>query len=103
MPTGGADRSDASLVPGENIVFGGAGANRTVTLTPVGNRFGVVTINVVVSDGTNSVNVYFVLTVMPRADALSVTDSIAAINTQTDSGLVATRNAVDGGEVTQVL
>ena len=43
--------SNATLVPTGNIVFGGSGANRTVTVTPAANQSGTATITVTVSDG----------------------------------------------------
>ena len=52
-----------TLVPNGNIVFGGSGANRTVTVTPAANQSGVATITVTVSDGTTSASDSFVLTV----------------------------------------
>jgi uncharacterized repeat protein (TIGR01451 family) len=44
--------SNTTIVPNGNIVFGGAGANRTVTVTPAANQIGIVDIIVTVSDGT---------------------------------------------------
>src|SRR5438874_8765440 len=52
-----------TLVPNANIVFGGTGANRTVTLTPAANQTGVATISVVVRDGQLSTSTSFLLTV----------------------------------------
>lgn len=46
-----ATSSNPALVPVSNIVFGGTGANRTVTVTPVAGQFGSATITVTVSDG----------------------------------------------------
>ena len=43
--------SNTTLVPNANIVFGGSGANRTVTVTPAANQNGTATITVTVSDG----------------------------------------------------
>ena len=44
--------SNQTIVPDANIVLGGSGANRTVTVTPVANQHGgPVTITVTVSDG----------------------------------------------------
>ena len=43
--------SNPTLVPNGNIVFGGSGANRTVTVTPAANQTGTATITVTVSDG----------------------------------------------------
>lgn len=42
--------SDPALVPAANISFGGSGANRTVTISPVGGVSGVTTITLTVSD-----------------------------------------------------
>ena len=44
--------SNAALIPDANIVFGGSGANQTVTLTPVSGASGTSTITITVSDGT---------------------------------------------------
>jgi hypothetical protein len=64
--------SNTTLVPNANIVFGGSGANRTVTVTPAANQYGEATITITATDdggvvGTTS----FVLTVL-RPDALLV-------------------------------
>ncbi|MBI2928793.1 MAG: hypothetical protein HYY24_24280 [Verrucomicrobia bacterium] len=42
--------SDTTLVPNANIVFGGAGSSRTVTVTPAANQSGAATITVTVTD-----------------------------------------------------
>jgi hypothetical protein len=42
--------SDTNLVPAANIVFGGSGSNRTVTVTPATGQTGTVTITVIVTD-----------------------------------------------------
>lgn len=42
--------SNPALLPDANISFGGSGANRTVSLTPVPNQIGTVTINITVND-----------------------------------------------------
>ena len=55
--------SNTALVPNANIVFGGSGANRTVTVTPAAHQYGVATISVTVSDGVASSTDTFVLTV----------------------------------------
>ncbi|MBI1874429.1 MAG: adhesin, partial [Acidobacteria bacterium] len=46
--------SNTTLVPTANIVFGGSGASRTVTVTPAANQNGSATITVTVSDGALS-------------------------------------------------
>ena len=55
--------ANPTLVPTNNIVFGGNGSNRTLTVTPAANQTGTATITVTVSDGTNSAGDAFVLTV----------------------------------------
>ena len=55
--------SNTNLVPTNNIVFGGTGSNRTVTVTPVAGQTGTATITVSVSDGVNTGSDSFVLTV----------------------------------------
>ena len=58
--------SNSTLVPTANIVFGGAGANRTITITPAANQAGTSTITVTVSDGTLTAQTSFNLTVTPN-------------------------------------
>jgi formylglycine-generating enzyme required for sulfatase activity len=58
-----ASSSNTTLVPNANIVFGGSGDNRTVTVTPVSGQSGTATITVTVSDGSLSTSDTFVLTV----------------------------------------
>src|SRR5436190_7437633 len=43
--------SNPGLVPDANILFGGSGSNRTVTITPATNQFGSTTITLTVRDG----------------------------------------------------
>ena len=50
-------------MPNANIVFGGSGASRTVTVTPAADGTGIATITVAVSDGTSSTPTAFLLTV----------------------------------------
>ncbi len=47
--------SDTALVPTANIVLGGSGANRTVTVTPLTGQTGIVTITLTVKDAQNVV------------------------------------------------
>ncbi len=58
--------SNPSLVPVANIVFGGAGANRTVTVTPVAGLTGTATLTLTVSDGALTASRNFTLTVTPN-------------------------------------
>jgi len=60
--------SNTTLVPNANIVFGGSGANRTVTVTPALNRSGSATITVTATDAAGgSTSDSFVLTVVAPA------------------------------------
>jgi hypothetical protein len=43
--------SQPSLLPPNNIVFGGSGASRSVTFTPLPNQFGTAQVAIVVTDG----------------------------------------------------
>jgi hypothetical protein len=66
--------SNTTLVPNTNIVFGGSGANRTVTVTPAANQSGTTTIAITVSDGTLTASDTFVLTVNAVNDAPTISD-----------------------------
>ena len=61
--------TNTTLVPNGNIVFGGSGANRTVSITPAANQTGTATITVTVSDGTLTTVHPFLLTVTAVNDA----------------------------------
>jgi hypothetical protein len=60
--------SDPNLIPLNNIVLGGTGANRTIKITPATNAFGTATVTVTVSDGTDSTNRSFQVIVNPVND-----------------------------------
>ncbi len=75
--------SNTVLVPNANIVFGGSGANRTVTVTPASNQSGTATITVTVSDGGTPVNDSFLLTV----NAFPTISNITNQNTDEDTAL----------------
>src|SRR5208283_678073 len=62
--------TNLSIVPIGNIVFGGSGTNRTLTVTPATYTYGVDTVTVSVSDGSLSANTSFVLTVNPIVDSV---------------------------------
>jgi VCBS repeat-containing protein len=70
--------NNTALVPNGNIVFGGSGANRTVTVTPVAGQTGTATITVTVSDGTLSTPTSFQLTVL----GANMAPTISAIGNQ---------------------
>jgi CSLREA domain-containing protein len=61
--------TNQTLVPNNDIVFGGSGADRTVTITPAADEFGTATITVTVTDANGgTVSDTFTLTVNPVND-----------------------------------
>lgn len=62
-----ASTSNSGLVPLTNVVFGGSGANRSVTITPVANLLGSATVTVTVSDGVLSASDTFSVSVTGTA------------------------------------
>ena len=66
-----ATSSDTTLIPQANIVLGGTGASRTITLTPAADANGSADITVQVSDGMLTTSKTFSLAVTPVNDAPS--------------------------------
>jgi uncharacterized repeat protein (TIGR01451 family) len=98
-----ATSSNVTLVPNNpaNIDVAGSGSSRTLTINPVADGFGTSTITVTVNGANGqSMTDTFVLTVNPVGDTPSVTNATTNEDSQTLSGLVITRNAVDGAEIT---
>ena len=62
--------SNLTLVPTANIVLGGSGAARTVTVTPAASQTGVSTISLTVSDGLLTAATSFELTVTATSAGL---------------------------------
>ena len=94
-----ATSSQPGLAP--NPTISGSGSTRTITINPVANQFGSATITVNVFDnGGQSMTDTFGLIVNPVGDQPSVTNASTTVNTQSTSGLVISRNAVDGAEIT---
>ncbi len=59
-----AASSNPALIPTNNIVFGGSGSNRTVTLTPLANQSGDAAVTITVSDGLATAGTNFTLSVL---------------------------------------
>src|SRR5204863_8828192 len=89
-----ASSSNTNLVPTNNVVFGGSGASRTVTITPATNQNGASTITIGVSDGASSTNTSFVLTVNAVNDA-PVLSAIPNLNVTETRTLLYTNVATD--------
>lgn len=97
-----ASSGNTTLVPNNpaNINVTGSGSTRTLNITPASNQFGSSTITVTVNTVTESMSDTFVLTIAAVADTPSVTNATVNEDSQNLSGLVITRNAADGAEVT---
>gem|GEM_PF-5841716 len=83
--------SNPSLVPNANIVLGGSGANRTVTVTPAADQSGTATITLTVSDGSLTASNSFVLTVLAVDQEVEITfrngDGKLTVNEYADATL----------------
>jgi phosphodiesterase/alkaline phosphatase D-like protein len=76
--------SNTALVPDANIVLGGSGANRTVTVTPLADMIGTTSVNLTVHDGQFSSSRGFVVTVTGTAlDAWRFANFGSSANTGT--------------------
>ena len=68
-----ATSSDGTRIPSGNIVLGGSGTNRTVTITPALNQYGgPVTITLTVNDGVATTQMTFEVTVIAVNDAPTI-------------------------------
>ena len=84
-----ATSSNTTVVPGSNIVFGGSGSSRTVTVTPAANQSGTSTITVTVSDGSLTASDSFVLTVAAVNDAPTISNiANRSINQDASTGAI---------------
>lgn len=85
-----AASSNQTLVSVSNIVFAGAGAQRTVTITPAADQHGSTVITITVSDGVAVASESFTLTVQPVDDAPTLTGlTDVAIDEDTSTGPLA--------------
>jgi uncharacterized repeat protein (TIGR03806 family) len=65
--------SNPQLIPLTNILLGGSGNDRTVTITPAANQFGTASVTLTVSDGDgDSTSLSFQVTVNPVNDPPSI-------------------------------
>ena len=76
-------------------MFGGSGANRTVTVTPAAGQTGTATITVTVNDGPNNTSTNFVVTVNPGSPTPTPTPTPTP-----PAGLVAAYNFNEGSGTT---
>jgi hypothetical protein len=88
--------SDEALVPNANIVFGGQGTNRTVTVTPAADQVGIATITITVSDGEASDSTCFDLVV----NGPPITGLVAAYSFDEGGGSTASDASGNGNQGT---
>src|SRR5207248_2046552 len=72
---------NTTLVPLSNIVLGGSGSNRTVTVTPAAGQTGATQIDLIASDGILKTTTSFALTI--NAVAVNTLPTISSIGSQT--------------------
>ncbi len=79
-----ANSANPTLVPNENIEFGGSGTDRTVTIAPVPGQQGEANITITVRDehGNTATRVFTVLIGQPEIS--DIPDQFTRINTPTD-------------------
>ncbi|MBL9208553.1 MAG: hypothetical protein JNN01_25950 [Opitutaceae bacterium] len=81
--------SNPTLLPAANLVFGGTGANRTLSATPAANQTGTATVTVTVSDGVLAGSTSFVLTVSTANSSPTITEiSNRSINANSSTGAI---------------
>ena len=83
--------SNPTLVPVANIVFGGGGAARTVTVTPAAGLVGSASITVTVSDGALTASTSFLLTVTSSAPVVADISHFPAPPTPAEAVTVSAR------------
>lgn len=85
-----ATSSDTTLLPLVGITFGGTGSKRTVSARPTTTRSGVVTVTVIVSDGTLTTSEAFKVTVQPTStrtfSAMAAPSTSEAVASNPDTG-----------------
>ena len=98
-----ASSNNPDLVTDFSVVYQQGAATGQLKFTAIANKFGSAIITVRLNDGEEQNNIVtrqFTLIVNPVADTPSITDAIYESPPYTTSGLVISRNPVDGAEVT---
>jgi hypothetical protein len=94
-----ASSSNPSVAPLANLALGGAGANRTITVTPAANQSGSAVITLTVSDGAASAQGTFQVTVTPANDP-PVMAAIGPVSTPEDTAVPVTVTVSDLDDIT---
>src|ERR1035441_2719738 len=84
-----ASSTSLSLLPTNNIVFGGSDSNRTVTLTPISGQTGEADITITVSDGSLIASTNFHLTVSAGGFSVAVPGPVALLTPANQSSFQA--------------
>jgi hypothetical protein len=92
--------SNQTLVPNANITFGGSGASRTVTVAPAADQFGSTVITVTVSDGTDTANDIFGLTVNAVNDVPIADSKTAVVSEDNPTGILLTGSDAETCDLT---
>lgn len=72
-----ARSANPGLLPKSAFLFGGSGANRTLSITSTSGQTGVTTVSVIVSDGSAAVATEFNVTVLPaNRSPIAINDSL---------------------------
>ncbi len=94
-----ATSSNPALLPTNNIIFGGSGSNRTVTLTPLPGEAGETDVTITVSDGTLTARTVFILAVAEYSLPPNTAPTISTIAALTiNSNIVITPIAFTVGD-----
>jgi predicted extracellular nuclease len=89
--------SNVALVPNANVVIGGAGANRTITVSAVAKRSGTATLTFALSDETSTVP--FVVTVRVGTDGNDTLSGTSGVDVMFGLGGRDTINGLDGNDL----
>src|SRR5438105_2846543 len=89
--------SNPALVPGGNMVLGGNGADRSVTVRPAINQIGTATITLTVSDGALSTSTSFLLLVVNPPPAITLSSPIDGSSYTAPASIGLSGNVVSNG------
>jgi hypothetical protein len=91
-----ATSSNTALVPVGNVVFGGSGVNRTVTVTPITGQSGSAVITVTVGDGASSAFDTFTVTVTAARTATTTSTPATSLTPSSYGQSVTFTSSVTG-------
>ncbi len=80
-----ASSNNQGLIPNAKLILGGAGADRTLDVSPLPNQNGSATVTVSVSDGTTTTTTTCVVTVTPQNDSPTALTDTFSVNENTSS------------------